>query len=224
MKSKMGGYVVLLNYRYLNICIKATPISLLPISVKTDDGMKNFEEVSMVAMVPDDEYKMIAYPNSEELVKPICLGIAETHPEFKLEVKSLDQKDGSKLPYIEMTMPEVNDARHDTMVQAVKTLDTACDGKLKVCKTYYEAVIPAQIMLENSDNPEAAAKKVDEAKKKIEEIFAWHDEQRGSYTDAKNEEIEAAYAAFLEKKAEKDAEKKSGLGGEGLDAALSMKM
>lgn len=227
MKGKMGAYVVLLNYRYINICIKASPVSLLPIEAVVDNSIKKLEEVAQVAMVEDDEFKMLLYPMKNEYILPIGNGIMNVHPEFKQEVRELENSGSDsdeKMHCIELTMPEVDDARYKVITEAVKALNTECESKLKLCKDYYAAAIPARIMLEGSDDPVAAGKDVDEAKKQIEEIFNWHNDQRGSYTDAKNEEIEKAHNTYLEKMAEKIDGKLSGLDADGKDVALSMKM
>ena len=47
MESKLGGYASLLNYRYLNLCVKAEPVALLSINVIDDEGEnKNLEDVA----------------------------------------------------------------------------------------------------------------------------------------------------------------------------------
>jgi len=38
LDSKLGGYAALLNYRYLNLCVKAEPVALLPVVIEDKDG------------------------------------------------------------------------------------------------------------------------------------------------------------------------------------------
>ena len=47
MESKLGGYAGLLNYRFMNLCVKAEPAALLPVVVISNDGeVLNLEKVA----------------------------------------------------------------------------------------------------------------------------------------------------------------------------------
>ena len=42
MKSKMSGYAVMLQYRYMNLCVKAEPAALLSFTVTDDEEEETF--------------------------------------------------------------------------------------------------------------------------------------------------------------------------------------
>ena len=46
LSAQMKGYVSALNYRYMNLCVKAEEASLLPIEVPIEDELKNLEDVA----------------------------------------------------------------------------------------------------------------------------------------------------------------------------------
>ena len=85
VNRKMDGYIVLLSFRYMNLCVKAEVASLMPVNVIDDGTEFDIEEVADVAVAND--YQMVVYPKYPELLNPIIEGIAEAHPEFKLSIK-----------------------------------------------------------------------------------------------------------------------------------------
>ena len=46
LSEQLKAYVGALNYRYLNLCVKAEEVSLLPIQVPIEDEFKNLEDVA----------------------------------------------------------------------------------------------------------------------------------------------------------------------------------
>ena len=67
MEGKLNGYAVLLNYRFMNLCVKAEPASLLPINVMNEEGeLVNFEDVANAMFV--DKYTFEIVPNSQDLL------------------------------------------------------------------------------------------------------------------------------------------------------------
>ena len=65
--SKMNGYAVLLNYRYMNLCVKAEPASLLNVSVVCEDRPLDIEQVADVTISPDD-FHFEVYPKDSDLL------------------------------------------------------------------------------------------------------------------------------------------------------------
>ena len=85
VNRKMDGYIVLLSFRYMNLCVKAEVASLLPVNI-TDEGTSyDIEEMADVAVAND--YQMVVYPKYSEVLPQIIEGIAEAHPEFKMSIK-----------------------------------------------------------------------------------------------------------------------------------------
>ena len=44
LSEELKGYVGALNYRYMNLCVKAEEASMLPIQVPIEDQLKNIED------------------------------------------------------------------------------------------------------------------------------------------------------------------------------------
>ena len=38
MDGKLSGYCALLNYRYMNLCVKAEPVALLSVELEDENG------------------------------------------------------------------------------------------------------------------------------------------------------------------------------------------
>ena len=51
LHEKLTGYVAMLNFRFLNMCIKAEPASLIPVKVNIEGSQKNLEQVAMTAKI-----------------------------------------------------------------------------------------------------------------------------------------------------------------------------
>ena len=83
LKERLSGYVALLNYRYMNLCVKAEEASLLPVKIDIEGESKRIEEVSNIAK--KDDFSIMVFPKYEEDLMPISYGIAKSHPEFKQE-------------------------------------------------------------------------------------------------------------------------------------------
>ena len=79
--EKLKGYVAMLNFRYLNMCIKVEPASLIPVKVNIEGSEKNLEQVAMVTK--KDDYRFWILPKYDDDMKAICEGIAKVHPEFR---------------------------------------------------------------------------------------------------------------------------------------------
>ena len=86
LQEKLTSYVAMLNFKYMNLCIKAEPMSLIPIKVNVEGSMKNIEQVAFTAK--KDDYHFWIVPKFDDDLKAIGEGIAAVHPEFKQEVSS----------------------------------------------------------------------------------------------------------------------------------------
>lgn len=85
VNRKMDGYIVLLSYRYMNLCVKAEVASLLPVNIIDEGTSYDIEEMADVAVA--NNYQMVVYPKYSEVLPQIIEGIAEAHPEFKMSIK-----------------------------------------------------------------------------------------------------------------------------------------
>ena len=82
LANKLKGYNVLFNYRLSNLCIKAEPTALMPVTVLVADTEYNLEEVANI-MRPDD-FSFDVYPKNPNNLQEMINGIFDAHPEFKM--------------------------------------------------------------------------------------------------------------------------------------------
>ena len=203
MESKLGGYAALLNYRFLNLCVKAEPVALIPISVRDNEGdTRNLEEVAFATLA--DKYTFEIIPKDPSLLFSICKGLMKDHPEFRQDVitpaddRRVFQNDENE-QHILCRVPEVNKDRHDFLMDAVKALYDQC--KIEVDKT--NAAYSAKLIAKISG---MSAEEIEEAKNKLEEGQQKYVKICDEYLAAKQKEIEDAYQHYMDEQAVKKAE------------------
>ena len=182
MKTKMSGYVVLLQYRYMNLCVKAEAAALLSITVIDEEGEeKDLEAVASAAL--GNEYQFEIYPNDKKMTYAISRGIKEAHPEFKIDIRTEDdgnasEEDDDQEKVIVCTMPEVNKDRHDTLMDGVGTLYDQCKAKLDANHAIYKARLTAKLVGSSDED-------IKEAEDKLEEVYSKHGEIAQQYKENK---------------------------------------
>lgn len=194
MESKLGGYAGLLNYRFMNLCVKAEPAALLTVVVMSSDGERlNLEKVARARLANKFQYEIV--PMSSDLLAPICKGFMDAHPEFKQEVVTPDddhriypnQEDEK---HIFLTVPEVNLDRHDSLMDAVKLLYDQCKAQVDKVNASYAAKLATKV----AELPKAD---IEEAKEKMENSQKMYSKMCEDYLSAKQQEIEEAYQHYL---------------------------
>ena len=188
----MSGYVAQLNYRFMNLCVKAEPMSLLSARFNIQGEEKPIEDVAQVSKKGD--YQFMAIPNFEDDMAPLAVGIALKHPEFKQEygeetVNVVDEQGNPqsvKVKYLLLTMPEVDNNRYDA-------LKTAVDAAYNQCKTQMKAVVeraePEIALLQEGEDQQD----IDRVKKAVERLKKSYNEQRDKLYDDKIKEIDEAH-------------------------------
>lgn len=194
--EKLKGYVAMLNFRYLNMCIKVEPASLIPVKVNIEGSEKNLEQVAMVTK--KDDYRFWILPKYDDDMKAICEGIAKVHPEFKqkemtMKIEGLEGEGTSHdVRYLQLTMPEVDDKYY-------KALKDAVDVFYDQCKTLMEAAAnqaKAEIAVKSVGEPK---EDVDGIKKEVDKLIKNSEESRDKLRDKKLKDIEEAYKNWLAK-------------------------
>ena len=192
MEGKLSGYVAQLNFRFMNLCVKAEPMSLLSARFNIQGEEKPIEDVAQVSKKGD--YQFMAIPNFEDDMAPLAVGIALKHPEFKQEygeetVNVVDEQgdpQSVKVKYLLLTMPEVDNNRYDA-------LKTAVDAAYNQCKTQMKAVVeraePEIALLQEGEDQQD----IDRVKKAVERLKKSYIEQRDKLYDEKIKEIEEAH-------------------------------
>lgn len=203
MDAKLTGHAALLNYRYMNLCIKAEPMSILSLIVTDIEGNAfNIEEVADT--IQRDDFSFLFVPKEMEMLPFIQKGIAETHPEFKQEVIKPEGDDHYFYPdtpeydeerHLVCTMPEVDDNRYDALKQSVKALYDERKVEMDKIKAEYTQTIADR----TADLPKDEA---DEAKNRLEELCNQYSDLIKQYRDNKEQEIEEAHKEWQLNQAE----------------------
>ena len=196
LKERLTGYVALLNYRYMNLCVKAEEAALLPVNIAIEGESKRIEDVCNIAR--KDDFSLMVFPKYEEDLMQIELGIKKSHPEFKQErqTMSIEMDDGQKMDveYILLTMPEVDNNRYDVLNQTVDLLYNECKAEMEKAKKEAEG--------------EIATLSVDEKKEDMDKL----------------KEIEEGHQRYLTNKTEKEQQQQEETDALGIDKAKSMKL
>lgn len=221
MQKKMSGYAVLLNYRFMNLCVKAEPASLMPVTVPVNGEDMDIEEVADVAIPQENQLEV--YPKDSSLLFAISKAIHEAHPEFKIEERSRNDESGESEggdeedKSILCTMPVVDKDRYDLYMNGVSTLSDEVKVKLDSNHVLYGNKIAAKLM-------GASVEEIDEAKKMLEEIYNGHVDLCKEYRENKEKEIEDAYQLYLSEQSQKEAAAQEEEAARGETAGSAMKM
>ena len=201
-QKKMGAYIALLNYRYMNLCVKAELGALMPVNVYIGDGVYNIEDVANINN--PTEFQFGVFPMNENNYQCIIQGIYEAHPEFKMEIKTTDGSEDADKRFILYTMPEVDKNRHDLLEEGIKTLHEECCTRIEALYAEFMARIT-----ENLSKANLPKEDTDEA---IKALDGTRNDSMGSADQMlinKQDEIDQAYKRYQEeqqRKAEEDQE------------------
>ena len=187
-EKKLGGYHALLNFRYSNLCIEADPASLLPVTIVMGSSTMNIEEMAEVATT-DNKYQLMVLPKYQDALESIQLAVFQAHPEFKVEVKSVNDQ----MRYLLYEMPEVNKERYDFLHEAVKGLHDECKARIEAVIND-EKLSFAELYASRPDD-------LDEANKGLDEIRTDFIERIGTLLRKKQTDIDLAYLRYQDKMA-----------------------
>lgn len=209
LSEQLKGYVSAMNYRYMNLCVKAEEASLLPIQVPIEDELKNLEDVAYAGKKDGDDYSLYVIPKLQDDLKDIAKAVLQYHPEFIQEVEknTVEPGDGSKqeVEYLRLKMPEVNDDRYDVLKQGADTFYDMCKAEMEKARMEADVQFAALGIDEKPEDMDNLKKGVDETNdmwtKKRDQL---HDEKLKEIEDAHNEWL-AKQQAFAQKKQEEDA-------------------
>ena len=195
LSEQLKGYVGALNYRYLNLCVKAEEASLLPIQVPIEDEFKNLEDVAYAGKKTGDDYSLYIVPKIQDDMRDIQQAVMKFHPEFIQEVQKEKVNAGEdggeqEVQLLRLKMPEVNDDRYDLLKQGVDTFYNMCKAEMEQAKM--EADIQFAT-LSVDESPED----IDKLKKGVDETNDMWVKKRDQLRDDKLKEIEEAHNQWL---------------------------
>ena len=207
--QQVRGYNMLYNYRLMNLCVKAEPAALVPVTVEVMGAEYNLEEGAEIRR--PDEYHLEIRSNNENNLSDVISAIFDVHPEFKLEVKTEKGPDDSEKKYASYTMPEVNKDRYDALTKLTKTFYDECVAKIDLTYAKQQARFVDLLL-------HASAEEAEEAKGSLKKARDDGKDESVEIRDTKLKEIEEAYQRYLQNNpVEED-------GGPGYDVTKGMRM
>lgn len=191
-----NGYYMLLTFRYCNLCVKAEPVSLIPVEVEIEGYRAKLEDVADISNPQDDQFQL--FPKIDDILVNISKAITDVHPEFKQQQKK-EVVSGKEEQTILLTMPQVNDDRYDLLKKMVDNQYN--DAKQNIDKTYSDArtKVPQILQKEPADAQ-------DDAKKKLKENYDKFIQMIDKAKQEKMDQIEQAHQKWQTEQAEKDAQ------------------
>ena len=183
----LSNYCGMLSYRLKNLCVKAEEVSLLPIQVLIDGEMQNLEKCTTIAK--KDDYSFMIFPNFDEDIETLGIGILRVHPEFKQKIESMkvDSSNENGQPkkidvrYILVTMPDVDKNRYDVLKEGVKTCYNECKMQMDMANQKADVRF-TELSVGEEDGD---LKKLSDARKKLNET--WNGQRDKLYEDKLNE-------------------------------------
>lgn len=222
LSEQLKAYVGALNYRYLNLCVKAEEVSLLPIQVPIEDEFKNLEDVAYAGKRTGDDYSLYIVPKIQDDMRDIQQAVMKFHPEFIQEVQKEKVNAGEdggeqEVQLLRLKMPEVNDDRHDLLKQSADTFYDMCKAEMEKARMEAEMQFAA---LGIDEKPED----MDKVKKGVDETCDMWTKKRDQLHDEKLKEIEDAHNDWLANKQAADQKKQEDEAAKNQNAGSSMRM
>ena len=222
LSEQLKGYVGALNYRYLNLCVKAEEVSLLPIQVPIEDELKNLEDVAYAGKRTGDDYSLYIVPKIQDDMRDIQQAVMKFHPEFIQEVQKEKVNAGEdggeqEVQLLRLKMPEVNDDRYDLLKQGVDTFYNMCKAEMEQAKMEADMQFAA---LGIDEKPED----MDKVKKGVDETCDMWTKKRDQLHDEKLKEIEDAHNDWLANKQAADQKKQEDEAAKNQNAGSSMRL
>ena len=193
--QRVRGYNMLFNYRLMNLCVKAEPASLMPVTVEVMGREYNLEEVAELRR--PDEYHFEIRANNENNLDDVINAIFDVHPEFIFEMKTEKDAGDNEHQYAFYSMPDVNKDRYDVLTKLTKGFYDECAVQMDAAYTKEQARFVDLLL-------HAPAEEADEAKGEMKTVYDGAKEETGQIRDAKLKEIEEAYERYLKNHPEDD--------------------
>lgn len=218
MKSKVNGYAVMLHYRFSNLCVKAEPMSMLSITITDLEGDEHeFEDVADAII--SDPYKIEILPKDQRMLFNICRGVMEAHPEFKQDIITSEETnrldpENKEEQHILCTMPEVNQDRHDALVDHVSVLYDGCKSRIDATNAAYKTKLATH--MEGMSKEE-----IDEANDNLKSVYDKYCEIIDNLRSQKDKEIEDAYEKYLTRQQKKHDAEQEIAAARGVDKGLT---
>ena len=223
LSENLSNQNAVFSYRLKNLCVKAEEVALLPIEVVIEGEPQKLEQCTVIGK--KDDYSFMIFPKYDEDLIPIVKGIAETHPEFKIEGKQMpiESTDGEgndqtiEVKYLLVTMPVVNDDRYDVLKDGVDAIYQDCKLQMERANSVSKAKFKEISASETKENLDALDRELDR-------LNGQWNTQRDKLYNEKLQEIEEAHNHWLAGKNESDQQHRESEKARGEKAAHSMRI
>ncbi len=222
LADMLTNLVGVMKFRFMDLCVKAEPVSLLNVKPIIEGQIKNIEDCAKVGK--ENDYQFMVFPNYDDDMTQIAVAIMRVHPEFKIETKSMsieskDENGNEKnvdVKYLLLTMPVVNDDRYDVLKDGVDVIYQDCKAQMEFANNQAKAKFAQLKEVETADNLKLLDDKVEKLNKE------WN-EKRDNLHAEKLKEIDEAHNKWLTEKAERDRQRQEQEAARGEHVASSMK-
>ena len=196
LADKLSKYVGQMNFRFMDLCVKAEPGALLQVKVFIEGEFLTLEDCAKIAK-PDDFHFMLI-PQYDEGLVPGEKAVLYAHPEFKIKVDTMQvdtvndngQTKNHDVKYLNVEMPEVDDDRYDVLKNGAKAIYDECKVFMETAnntaKVRFAKLAPGE-------TPEDLDR-LDDGLKKLNEEW---DTNRDNLYEKKLKEIEEAHNKWL---------------------------
>ena len=196
LADKLSKYVGQMNFRFMDLCVKAEPGALLNVKVFVEGEFLKLEDCAKIAK-PDD-FNFMLIPQYDEDLIPIQKAVLYVHPEFKMKVDTLQvdtvdnngKKQNHDVRYLLATMPEVDNDRYDVLKNAAKVIYDECKAYMETANNTSKAKFAALAPGETPDDLD----NLNDALKKLNKNWGT---QRDKLYEKKLKEIEEAHDKWL---------------------------
>lgn len=221
--NKLSKYVGQMNFRFMDLCVKAEPGALLNVKVFIEGELMQLEDCTKIAK-PDDFHFMLI-PQYDEDLASIEQAVLYVHPEFKMTVDSMqvdvvDENGNTQyhdVKYLHVTMPEVNDNRYDVLKNGVKVIYEDCKAYMDTANNTAKVKFAELASVETPEDID----KLNQALNKLND--EWNT-QRDKLYNAKLQEIEDAHNKWLAEQDELERKRQEDEAAHSDTPATSMRM
>lgn len=216
-QARIDNKLALMQFRFANVCTSSDPMSLLSVKIDCDGEKRRIEDVCDV--VKEDEERLHLYPKDESLVENIMDGVGAEHPEFQQDIipMRISMTSEAQLYTVLLTVPPVDQKRHDILIKAVDTYKDAFEKQIEVEKALFMVELAEKLLTASKEDKDEANKVlgdgIDEKKQKADQAAS-----------DKKKEIDEALERYLKNQASSDKFSAENLKAEDPSAAFSMKM
>lgn len=214
-QKRLANRLGLMQFNFADLCVDADPSALLSMKVQDGGEPKNIEDV--VDVVKDDWNVFILIPKDKNCdIGAVKSAVDSKHPEFRQELVILQSdtdEDGVKA--LQLTVPPVDQNRHDLLIQGVDAYVKAFKTQADLEKAVIMARLALPLMTASKEEKEACDASFNEA-------YDNAVKSSGELADAKKKSIDEAFEKYQEQQAQNAAAGDGPLSAP--DAAFSMKM